>query len=254
MQATPQVKIDILSSGRSWPILSLDEAGEIYAGNAVIDTASGRHQLRAHAILALPYDVGVGVVGNAFRFQQARKICDLSLTQLGLDKQRAPLVALKNRNISFSSSKNTLLALVTQFNPDGEVAGYITEKIDIHRCRVTSQRKIGNPDLLIELGNSVQGGWWITGSIEQTLLQSDDGHHWRKSPLPSTLSALVSAYVVSKNEIWLAGILSADNESPYLLVYSNDGGKTWRNIIANDPALRRMPPGWLEGQKRRVQQ
>lgn len=252
VQATLPVTIDILPGGKSWPILSLDEAGRIYVGNAIIDATSGKHVVHPHAMLALPYHVVVSVAGNAFRFQQAGKSCDLSLTQLGLDKQRAPLVALRNRNISFSTSKSTLLALVTQFNPDGDVAGYVTEKIDIYRCRVASQQKIGNPDLLVELGNSAKGGWWITGSIEQTLMQSDDGRQWRKAPLPSTLSALISAYVVSKDEIWLAGILGAGNESPYLLVYSNDGGHTWRNIVANDLALQRMPPGWLEGQKRRA--
>jgi hypothetical protein len=253
IQTTPPLTIDILPGGKSWPILSLDEAGRIYAGNTVIDAVLGTREARPRAVLALPYGIDVAFAGNAFRFEHAGKSCDMSLAQLGLDPQRAPLVALQNRNISFNSSKTTLLALVTRFNEDGDVAAYITENIDVRKCRVTSRQNIGNPDLLIELAHSANGGWWLTGSIEQTLLQSGDGSHWRKVPLPPTLSALVSAYVVSKDEIWLAGIMSAATESPYLLVYSNDGGHTWRNILGNDPALRRIPGGWLEGQKRRAQ-
>ncbi len=253
VQATPPLRIDIMPGGKSWPILSLDEAGRIYAGNVVIDAASGKHEAHPGTLLALPYDVDVSVAGNGFRFKQRGKSCALSLAQLGLERHRAPLVALQNRNIFFTSSRNTLLALVTQFNADGDVAGYITENIDIHRCRVGSRQNIGNPDLLIEFANSKHGGLWMTGSIEQTLLRSDDGSQWRKVPLPPTLSSLVSAYVFSRDEIWLAGILNAEKESPYLLVHSNDGGHSWRNVIADDPALRRMPAGWLEGQKRRAQ-
>jgi len=136
--------------------------------------------------------------------------------------------------------------------PTERVANYCIQHLDINRCQILFRHGFGNPDLLVELGHSKKGGWWITGSIEQTLLHSNDGRHWRKTALPAGLSSLVSAYVANPREIWPAAIVPDDAiESPYLLVYSGDGGRSWRNVIVNDAILRRLPRGWLEGQKRR---
>lgn len=253
IHATPPFKVAILPGGKSWPILSLDETGRIYAGNTVIDAASGNARVITSATLALPHDVKVTARRNGYQFQRGGKDCMLSLQQMGLGADVSPFTALQNRHIAFSSTTNAFLALVTQFDAADKVARYVTEQIDIEHCRIVNRQKIGNPDLLIELGNSAQGGWWITGSIEQTLLQSYDGRHWHKSALPKGLSSLISAYVVNARETWLAAILDAEDESPYLLVYSGDGGQTWRNVSADDPVLQRMPVGWLEGQKRRPQ-
>lgn len=253
LHAHPPVTVAILPGGKTWPILSLGASGRIYAGNTVIEPATGRSRVHPGAILALPHDIDVATRGNGYEFRKDGKRCALSLRQLGMGADVAPVTALQNRHIAFSNTTDTLLALITQFDADDKVARYVTERIDIGQCRVVDRQAIGNPDLLIELGSSAQGGWWITGSIEQTLLQSHDGRHWRKATLPKGLSSLISAYVVDARETWLAAILGAGDASPYLLVYSDDGGHTWRNVRANDPALQRMPVGWLEGQKRRVQ-
>lgn len=250
VHAKSPISVAILPGGKSWPILSLDQSGRIYVGNTVIDATTGRASTAALATLALPHGVQIAASGNHLQFRHAGKRCVLSPPQLGLDNNAAILTALQNRNLVFSNSRNALRALVTQFDANGDVSAYLTEKIDIGTCRVIERQNIGNPDMLIEMGNSTQGGWWITGSIEQTLLQSMDGEHWRKVGLPLGLSSLVSAYVVNPREIWLAGILVAEEESPYLLVVSENGGETWRNVMAGDPVLKRLPVGWLEGQKR----
>jgi hypothetical protein len=167
-----------------------------------------------------------------------------------MEGRRAAAV-LRKENIKFSSTADALLALVAQFGTDGRVSNYIIEKIDLGRCTIPFQRNIGNPDLLVELGHSVKAGWWVTGSIEQTLMRSDDGQHWRNVNLPPEISSLVSAYFTGPQEIWLAAILSDEiTTSPYLLVYSQDGGRQWRNVLEDDPVLRRLPSGWLDGQKR----
>lgn len=221
----------------------------------MIDATTGKSETRKQATLALPDGVDVTVAARGYRFWRAGKSCDLSLQQLGLDPRRSALEALEYDNIAFSSSPGALLALTTQFGQDGRVENYLIEQIDIDRCKITVQKSIGNPDLLVELGHSEQGGWWITGSIEQTLLQSDDGRNWRPAALPAGLSSLVSSYVTNTREIWLAAILVTDGtESPCLLVYSSDAGQHWRNVMADDPVLSRLPAGWLEGQKRRTPQ
>lgn len=252
VQSKPPVNIAILPGGPTWPALSLDEAGSIYAGNVVIDPITGMLTTNPKATLVLQHGVTITDAKNGFLFESARARCTLFLQQLGLDRSEAPLFLLKHHNISFSSTGAGLLALVRQFGQDGRIANYLIEEIDLRSCRIVVRESLGNPDFLIELGHSTEGGWWITGSIEQTLLQSDDGRHWRKVSLPAGLSGLISAYVANRSEIWLAGILLEDGEfSAYSLLYSGDGGGTWRNLIKNDPLLARLPPGWLEGQKRR---
>ena len=47
IHASPSVTVAILPGGKTWPALSLDEAGRIYAGGKVIDGATGR--VVAHA-------------------------------------------------------------------------------------------------------------------------------------------------------------------------------------------------------------
>jgi hypothetical protein len=251
VHALTPIAIDILPGGITWPTLSLDEKGHLYIGNAILNPASGISMTHPTETLALPHDLGVIERFSGFQFRQGKADCLFSLQQLGLMNKRPAAVALKKGNIKFSSTANALLALVTQFGPDGRVSNYIFEKIDLARCIIPFQRNMGNPDLLVELGHSVEGGWWVTGSIEQTLMQSDDGQHWRNVTLPQELSSLVSAYLASPQEIWLAAILPDEKEtSPYLLVYSKDGGQRWKNVLENDPVLKRLPSGWLEGRKR----
>jgi hypothetical protein len=254
IHAAMPVTVSIQPGGRNWPPLSLDEAGQIYAGDVVIDRLTGRKLRREKGSFVLPNNVSMSAAHNVFRFRHAEKKCFLSRQQLGLGTQRTALESLKNSNIAFSSASTGLLALVTQFGEDGKVANYRVEQLDLNRCKILFHQDLGNPDLLVELGNSTEGGWWLTGSIEQTLLQSSDGRQWRKATLPAGLSSLISAYVVNPHEIWLAAILPAGEiKSPYLLVYSGDGGRSWRNVVADDPILRRIPSGWLEGQRRRAQ-
>jgi hypothetical protein len=255
IHAQTPVTVAILGGGKTWPPVSIDETGRIYAGGAVIDAVTGRLVSHTDTTLAIPYGVEVTLAESGYRFRRAGKECQLSLQQLGLDSRKSSLETLKDYNLTFASSTTDLLALVTQFGPDGAVAGYLVEGIDINRCLMTVEKELGNQDLLVELGHSEGGGWWITGSIEQTVFQSRDHHVWRKMNLPAGLSSLVSSYVVDEHEFWLAAILPGEEgPSPYLLVYSGDGGRHWRNIIADDPALARLPDAWLEGQKRRIPQ
>jgi hypothetical protein len=251
LQTKPPIIVSVLPGGKTWPVLALDESGIIYAGNTVIDSSTGRTTSNPEKLLSLPQNTWISEKNNDFQIQQGKRTCVFSLQQLSLDKRRTPRSALKNANILFSNDATTFLALVTQFGQDGKTANYRVEKIDIDACKVATQVNLGNPDLLVELGHSATAGWWMTGTIEQTLLQSSDGAHWIKAALPAGLSGLVSAYVVSAREIWLAASLPTyEPESPFLLVYSADGGRTWRKVVMDDPALRRLPRGWLEGQKR----
>lgn len=244
-------KVEILPGGRTWPVFSLDEAGLIHVGNVVIDAATGAVTKHPQATLTLAHGIEVRAVKRRFLLQKGNQACTFSMQQLGLNRRSLAIDAVKIGDISFASSPTEVLTLVTQFGPDGKVARYLVTKLNLKHCDVLDQESVGNPDLLLELGYSRTGGWWMTGTIEPTLLHSDNGRDWRKIPLPSNLSSLTSAYVVNKHEIWLAGILASEEvANPLLLVYSSDDGRTWHNITVGDTRLEKMPMGWLEGRKR----
>ncbi|WP_146204600.1 hypothetical protein [Massilia glaciei] len=245
----------ILPGGELWPPVVVDEEGRIFAGNAVIDAASGitlniSRPLIRDAVL-LTNSVQISPCEHGFVFRRGGAKCFMSLRKLGVRNKKTPLTMLKDANFRLATSNRTALALITQFSTDGTVSGYQVDRIDIAACQITSVKNLGNPDLLVEIGSSAHGGWWITGSIEQTLLRSQDGKAWIKVKLPKDISSLVSSYVVNRREIWLAAIMNIDAESdPYMLVYSGDGGSTWTSLKRSDPLLNKVPAAWLEGQRR----
>ncbi|AVR96469.1 WD40/YVTN/BNR-like repeat-containing protein [Pseudoduganella armeniaca] len=249
VRADDTVTLVALGSGRYWPPLVLDSAGRIHAGTAVIDAASGRVVRHAGVTLALPHGVSVTVRGRGYRIRRGNASCTVRPAALGLAGSKTAAAALHDGNVKFVPSAAGLVALASWLGWDTRETRYTATAIDIERCQLRAA-PLGNPDLLVELNHSPGAGWWITGSIEQTLLRSRDGRHWRPVPLPQGLSSLVSSYLVDDNHIWLAAIHDADLERDPLLVYSADGGRHWRNLPPGDPLLARVPVGWLEGQRR----
>jgi hypothetical protein len=243
--------VQVLPGGHTWPLLTLDEDGRIYVGSTIIDSRHGKVLSfgASETSLALPHGYNVSAGKGEYRISRGTKACPLSQQQLGLNGRKSNIQALKDGNLIFGASDHELIALVTQFGGDNSEDTYLIAAIDLGNCKV-SRASLGNPDLLVELGRSKQGGWWLTGSIEQTLLRSKDGRYWHKVVLPANISSLVSSYVVNDQEIWLAGILPGNRDDDPLLIYSGDGGKRWRSIARNDPLLERLPNGWLEGRKR----
>ncbi|MGW8391048.1 hypothetical protein [Pseudoduganella sp. HUAS MS19] len=254
----PQVGIEVLPGGHTWPLLQLDESGRILAGRTAIDPATGEHAvpLRADTLnrVLYPNDLSVTPTSQGYEIRHHQTQCTLPYRRLGAPRGRSPLEALQVANIKLAASEDQILALVTSFLSDGQSTRYHVRSIDPRTCKVSLAAKLGDPDLLVELGQSKRGGWWITGSIEQTLLTSKDGRKWKKAKLPDGLSSLVSSYVVDSKQIWLAGILDSSDLYPNLLIYSADGGATWTNLKKDDPLLAKVPAGWLEGQKRKAAQ
>lgn len=254
----PPTLVEIQPGGRPWPPVSVDEFNRIHAGATVIDAASGKQfagPVPADAVARYPHGVALAADGTGFQFSRNGVRCHLPLARLGVGAVKPPLASLKDGNIRIATSDRAILALVTQFSGEGTVSGYQVDLIDLASCKVAAVNELGNPDLLVELAWSPRGGWWITGSIEQTLLRSSNGKTWRKVKLPHDLSSLISSYAASPTEIWLAAMLASDSDqTPYMLVYSGDAGKTWRSLKKDDALLERLPPAWLEGRKRIVLQ
>lgn len=241
-----------LPGGHTWPKLLVDDAGTIYAGGVAIDSKRG-------ALLAggpgagevsqvYPAGLSVEIVKGAYRIARDGRRCSFTPAQLGLRGAKPLIDAMKDDNVRFAASPAQVLALVTRYDeaPDSR---YLVAELDLAGCKVRMS-ELGDPDLLVELGRSDRGGWWLTGSIEQTLLRSNDGRVWRRATLPPDVSALVSSHVVSDDEIWLAAAMPGSGDDDPLLLHTQDGGKTWRNVRLGDPSLARLPRGWLEGHRR----
>lgn len=251
----PPLNIRILPGGHTWPLLSLDEQGNVYAGDRAVtawpspEASPAPRQGIDESTLALPRGYRVTALAHAYRVVHGSTSCTLRPAQLGLADGKQPLEALKDGNVVFRASDRKLLALATWLGADNSETRYAIADIDLAACRVRTT-KLGNPDLLVELNWSPGGGWWVTGSIEQTLLRSKDGLHWQPMALPGSVSSMTSAYIVDERDIWLAAGLPEQGENDPMIVRSTDGGKTWKNIPRGDRALARMPKGWLEGWRR----
>ena len=256
IEAPHPLHIDILAGGHTWPLLNLDEDGNIYVGDRIVNARqpqnifSYSHKGGGEKTIALSHGYRVDIHDKAYQFTKGRVACTLAQRQLGLSGTRDAFDALKHGNIVFRASDQKVLALAARLGDDNSETTYSVFDIDTGHCRA-HRTELGNPDLLVELQWSPGGGWWMTGSIEQTLLHSTDGRHWYPVALPKSISSLMSAYIVDDREIWLAGILPPDSrDDDPLIIHSSDGGKSWKNIHREDPVLKRMPVGWLEGWRR----
>lgn len=249
------IMVDVLPGGKYWPPIAQDEQGYFFIGNKIVDTNSGK-------ITEVGYLTGDGILLNSsigilpddahqrFQIKSPRSNCVLGMKAFGLDGKntKSATELLKDRNITFIASDREILALEMRFNAEGNISSYRVQQINPLSCKVQFSKDIGNPDLLVQIGWSKDGGWWLVGSIEQTLLRSRDGRHWRKVDLPKNIYSLVSGYVVSPNEIWLAaGLASKTKDDDPLLLRSMDGGRTWYSLKKEDKELNALPRYWLEG-------
>lgn len=259
IQSDPPLMIEVRPGGKTWPPLQLDEAGRIFAGAAIVDPITGKQlalpsagaQVNSDSVI-LPHELAVKPNSTGYEFSLGDLKCEVSYKALRAPADRSPLKALQAANVKLAASEDKILALVSTFLSDGRSIRYHVNSVDPRTCKVSELAKLGDPDLLVELGRTRQGGWWVTGSIEQTLMTSTDGRKWRKVKLPKGLSSLVSSYVVDKKQIWLAGVLGDSKEHPNQIIYSADGGANWTDLKKDDALLAKVPAGWLEGQKRKV--
>lgn len=252
--------VEIQPGGKFWPLVNHDAKGRFFVGNKVVDTTTGKIEgvplknsnglLLNNSIVISPEDDK-----QRFRIETPRSNCTLTLKALGFgnENKKSTTDLLKDYNVVFTASDRKILSLQAHFDAEGEhIASYKISSINPLNCQILFRTDIGNPDLMVELGWSKQGGWWMIGSIEQTLLRSRDGKHWKKVPLQKEIYSMVSGYMVSEKEIWLAAGLTPPTEGydDPMVLRSLDGGKTWVSLKQNDSNLNLIPHDWLEGMKR----
>jgi hypothetical protein len=250
LPSSRSLPVDLLGGGE-WPPVVMAENGQLSVGKVLIDSVSGTVLSETRQARGLTLTAGK----HGFSLRRNGAHCTLSRAALGLSTAMSPLNYLKSRHVQIVASDTAVLALTRQDSddPTQDRHAYAIKNIDMGACKVSATRALGDPDYLVELGWTSKGGWWITGSIEQTLLRSGDGLTWTAVPLDSNAMGLISSYVVDANEIWLAAFMP-DAARPDLdafeLLYSHDAGQTWRGVRPGDALMRSIPPYWLEGARR----
>lgn len=242
------------TAGFYWPPVYVDQGGYFYIGNKSIDSGSGslvRVNSNERAIvLGSHYTVFPDDARNAIKIVRNRLECTVGVEMFGLHSSDGRPSDFLRGVIRFVDSDGPLVGFVTLGGDQAVDVHYKVVRISPGTCQMDVV-DLGNPDLLVEIGWTPSGHWWITGSKEGTLIRSDDGKTWVASSLPEEITELVSAYVVDKKHVWLA---ANDSQSRSMddpqIVYSGDGGKTWVPVTRSGSLISGVPKFWLEGQMR----
>ncbi len=242
------------TAGFLWPPVATDEHGRFYIGTKSLDSRSGDligvDKEKGALVLGANYTVAADDARQSVRIQHAGRECTVGIKKLGLNSADGRASDLLRGVIRFVDADGPLVGLVTLGGNEAGDTRYLAVRISADTCRVEST-DLGNPDLLVEIGWTPAGHWWITGSKEGTLLRSEDGKKWATMHIPDRITGLISAYFVAPDSIWLAANYdAAGTQDDPELVYSEDGGKSWAPLTWASKRLSQVPPYWLEGQLR----
>lgn len=247
-------KIKAIGGARYWPWLFLSDTGAIDVGGLNINTRTGKAVRVSTNKNAL--SIGNGFVleiagSEKLQLSKGNKSCDVRIDAIGNYTAATPITDLLQFSyLYFVSADTYLVALSRHLNEDGDPE-YRTSRVDFPTCTVTPSSRIEKQDYFVDIGWTKKGGWWLVGSIEQTLLRSDDGLKWHDVSLPETTSALLSAYAKTDREIWIAARIDPQRvgQGPMLAI-SDDGGTSWRELTFESNELEKVPYYWLEGRVR----
>lgn len=241
-------------AGFYWPPINIDQGGYFYVGSKTIDSTTGAivavNPDRNSIVLGRHYVVAPDDARNALKIEHGGRECIVGVERLGLSSSDGRPSDVLRGVVRFVDADGPLVGFVKLGEGKEGNARYQAIRISPDTCHVDIV-DLGNPDLLVEIGWTPGGHWWITGATEGTLIRSNDGKNWVSSSLPSEISQLVSAHVVDKDRIWLA---ANDSRSRGVddaqIIYSGNGGKTWIPVTQSGKLVSGVPKFWLEGQMR----
>lgn len=252
-----KARVRIEAGGGLWPPLVIEDTGRVNAGSVQLDAKSGRVLTKDGAVAKDVLQLGHGVTAQlrkeSIQLQREGKRCTIAVSKFGLSNPMPPADLIRARDLLLATSDSDTLALTrnTVEGPEGRRREYAVKKVDMARCSVKLLQDLGDPDYLVEMDWSKDGGWWITGSKEQTILRSADGSKWTQVPVNEDIASLFSTHIVNANEIWVAAMMVAPPGSEQFdLAYSPDNGANWIGVRPSDPAMAKIPAFWLEGVRR----
>lgn len=247
-------KIEIIGELKFWPWFVVGDNGVISAGNKDINTKTGEVTVVASNKGAL--SIGNGFIleimgSNRLQLTKGGDSCRVNISNFGSFEAGVSILDLLRLGHLYIASADTYLVALTKNIDNYDSSEYRTSRIDFPSCEVTSANKLEDQDYFAEIGWTKNGGWWLVGSIEQTLLRSDNGLKWSEVNIPKNTNALLGAYPKTANEIWIAARIDpARAGMGPMLAKTDDGGLTWREVTFQSKDLKGLPYYWLEGRLR----
>lgn len=244
----------VLPGGAMYPSLYISEYGDAVIANKVLNDkqafiSKGDDFNQFLISKSIQVNRDKSSINALFKIKDSKKEC-----KIHFDKKNEHSISffdgLQKKGDLLVAANNQVGVLIASFDVDQKINGYQFILLDLIDCKL-KKLDMGNPDFLSELGWTSKGRWWIVGATNQSLMRSENGTKWSNVKLPSDIYSLVSAYIVSKKEIWLAaGIASLTNEDDPMLIRSVNGGISWENIKRNTQEIEQVPAYWIEGQMR----
>ncbi|AZN36334.1 hypothetical protein [Iodobacter ciconiae] len=244
----------ILPGGVMYPNLYISEHGDAVIANKILNNKQESNKTEDDSKqFLISKDIQVirdkSNKSALLKTKNSKKECKVNFSKKN-NNSISIFDGLQKKGDLLAAANNQAGLLITSFDADQKINGYQFTLLNLVNCKA-NKIDIGNPDFLSELGWTSKGFWWMTGTTNQTLMRSENGTKWYNVKLPSDIYSLVSAYITSKKEIWLAaGIASLTDENDPMLIRSLDGGTSWENIKRNTQEIEQVPAYWIEGQTR----
>lgn len=237
-----------------WPWVNIGDDGVISAGNIDIFSETG-------VVKKLSNDKSILSLGNGFSLKikdrhsffikHEQYFCHFNSKEFGNFDSEYSIKDLFRLGFLRLSSANTYLIALSKYQNNTDDFEYKTSRIDFPSCKVRASEPLGQQDFFVELGWTNKGGWWLVGSVEQTLFRSNNGLHWDKINLPKDTQSIMSAYVKTDDEIWIAARINAESAGTGpMLAKSVDRGKTWIEVNFQSKDIKGVPYYWLKGRIR----
>lgn len=247
-------KIETIGGIYYWPWLNIGENGVISAGNMEIFSATG-------TVRKLSDNKSMLLLGNgfslqtkdrhSFSIQHEQHSCHFNSKEFGNFDSEYSIRDLFRLGFLRFSSANTYLIALSKHRKNTDDTEYQTSRIDFPSCKVVASEPLDQQDFFVELGWTNKGGWWLVGSVEQTLFRSNDGLHWDKVNLPKDTQSMMSAYAKTEDEIWIAARINPESAGTGpMLAKSEDHGKTWIEVRFQSKDIESLPYYWLTGRIR----
>jgi hypothetical protein len=237
-----------------WPWLNIGDDGVISSGNIEIISKTGtvRKLSNDKSMLSLGNGFSVQIQDrHSFSIQHNQHSCHFNSKEFGDFDSEYSIKELFSLGFLRLSSANTYLIALSKHRINIDDSEYKTSRIDFPSCKVLTSEPLPQQDFFVELGWTNKGGWWLVGSVEQTLFRSTNGVHWDKVNLPKDTQSLMSAYVKTEDEIWIAARTNPESAGTGpMLAKSGDRGKTWTEVNFQSKDIEGLPYYWLKGRIR----
>jgi len=213
-------------------VLNGSQDGSIRLPRLIL-SADARRVLRRPPRFRLPLDAltDISTSGSRITIYRGTRHCVIHLpAEWKIENQR-----IERLPRDVATSARAVLLLASKPAPDS----LLPTRVDLASCRVHTGEPIKRTgfDALLQ-GHA--GGWWLTSTVENTLLVSKDGMRWTDVTLPQATHALLGAYVTPEGQAWI--VVSQADIGFRLQAYRwDEQARSWTQA-----AMGEVPRTWVD--------